>query len=103
VIARIWRGATRAEHADEYAAYLNETGIREYRSTPGNVGAYVLRRMAGDRAEWITLTFWDSVGAIERFAGEDVERAVYYPEDRKYLIDKEDRATHWEVLEQEEG
>jgi len=99
VIARIWRGATRPEDAEAYAEYLRETGMREYRSTPGNVGVYMLRRIVGDRAEWITLTLWDSIEAIERFSGEDAERAVYYPEDRHYLIDKDDRATHWEVLD----
>lgn len=99
MIARIWRGATRPEDAEAYAEYLRETGMREYRSTPGNVGVYMLRRIVGDRAEWITLTLWDSIEAIERFSGEDAERAVYYPEDRHYLIDKDDRATHWEVLD----
>jgi heme-degrading monooxygenase HmoA len=103
VIARIWRGATRASDAETYADYLHETGIREYRATPGNLEAFLLRRVEGDRAEFITLTLWDSLDAIERFAGEDVERAVYYPEERHYLIDKEDRATHWEVLERGEG
>jgi heme-degrading monooxygenase HmoA len=99
VIARIWRGVTRAEDADAYVAYLDETGVREYSRTPGNRGVFLLRRIDDDRAEFITLSLWDSLDAVERFSGEDVERAVYYPEDRRFLIDKDDRATHWDVVE----
>ena len=48
MIARIWRGNTRADKADEYLAYVEQTGLEEYRSTPGNLGAFVLRRGEGD-------------------------------------------------------
>ncbi len=49
MIARIWRGVVRAEDADEYAAYVQETGIEGYQQTPGNQGAWLLRRPVGDR------------------------------------------------------
>ncbi|MDQ3744971.1 MAG: hypothetical protein M3444_11360 [Acidobacteriota bacterium] len=47
---------------------------------------------------FLLLTFWDSIEAIKRFAGEDAERARYYPADEEYLLEKEARATHYEVL-----
>ena len=46
-VARIWRGVIRTEDRDAYAAYLAETGIKEYRQTPGNQGAYILTRDLG--------------------------------------------------------
>ena len=49
MIARIWRGAVRAPDADEYTAYIRDTGIAEYLQTPGNRGAWMLRRDDGDR------------------------------------------------------
>ena len=97
MIARIWRGVTKAEHADTYLAYLEATGLRDYRTTPGNQGVQVLRRIDGDRAEFVLITFWESWDAIRAFAGEHVETAVYYPEDDAYLLEKEPFVTHYEV------
>ena len=53
MIARTWRGAVRAEDADAYVEYLEETGLSEYRATPGNQGVYGLRRIDGDRCEFL--------------------------------------------------
>jgi heme-degrading monooxygenase HmoA len=101
LIARIWRGWTRTEDADEYVAYLQTTGIPAYRATPGNRAAYILRRTGGDRTEFVTLTFWTSLEAVKAFAGEDVEQAVFYPEDDRFLVDRETTVTHFEVVEPE--
>lgn len=79
MIARIWRGAVRPEDADAYVASIEDTGIREYRETPGNISAHILRRDLPDRTEIITFTFWDTMTFIRAFAGDDPERAVYYP------------------------
>jgi heme-degrading monooxygenase HmoA len=59
----------------------------------------MLRRDDGDRTEFITLSLWDSVDAIKAFAGEDIEAAVLYPEDERYLIDGESSITHHEVVD----
>src|SRR6266487_5227234 len=73
VIARTWRGWTSLDDADTYTKYIEETGISGYRNTPGNQGAWILRRPDGDRCEFITLSFWESIDAIKGFAGDDVE------------------------------
>jgi heme-degrading monooxygenase HmoA len=100
VIARIWRGATRAVDAEAYATYIQRTGIAEYVATPGNRGAYLLYRIDGERAEILTISFWESLEAVKEFAGQDVERAVFYPEDDRYLIERDLRASHYAVVEQ---
>lgn len=97
MIARIWAGATRAEDAEAYAAYIRETGIAAYAATPGNRGAHLLYRVVGDRAEVLTISFWESLDAIRGFAGDDIERAVFYPQDDRYLIERDLTATHYEV------
>ncbi len=101
MIARIWRGVVRAEDADEYAAYVQETGIEGYQQTPGNQGAWLLRRPVGDREEIVTLSFWDSLQSIEAFAGDDIEKAVYYPEDDRYLLERDLRVVHYQVPDQQ--
>lgn len=98
MIARMWRGWTTAQDEDAYVDYLIETGMRDYRNTPGNEAAYILRRQVGGRTEFTTLTFWDSMDAIRGFARGDIEHAVFYPEDDKYLVDRETTVVHYEVI-----
>jgi heme-degrading monooxygenase HmoA len=98
MIARIWHGITPRSKADEYVEFLNKTGVKDYRATEGNLGAYVLRRIEGGQAHFLTLTFWDSVEAIKKFAGEDYEKARYYPEDKNYLLEFEEKVAHYEVM-----
>lgn len=99
MIARIWRGWVRTADRAAYVDYIEATGMAEYRSTPGNEGAWMLARDLGDdRTEIVTLSFWASRDAIRRFAGDDIERAVFYPEDERYLVDQETTVTHYEVV-----
>ena len=98
MIARTWHGTVRAGDADAYYAYLLETGLSDYRSTPGNQGLHVLRRVEGEVAHFLLITFWESWEAIRAFAGSDVERARYYPEDDRWLLEKEPFVTHYEVV-----
>ena len=98
MIARTWHGIVAQEQADAYHAYLLRTGVPDYQATPGNQGVYVLRRMEGTRAHFLLISLWDSLEAIRAFAGDDVERARYYPEDAAYLLEMEPTVTHYEVL-----
>jgi hypothetical protein len=61
---------------------------------------YILERQEGEITHFITLTFWDSLDAIRGFAGEDVEKAKYYPEDTDFLLDFEPKVVHYEVVGQ---
>jgi antibiotic biosynthesis monooxygenase (ABM) superfamily enzyme len=97
MIARVWHGATRAEDADAYAAYIGKTAVESSRTLPGNRGALILRRVDGDRAEFETILLFDSLDDVRGFAGEDVETAVFYPEDDAYLVAREPVARHYEV------
>jgi heme-degrading monooxygenase HmoA len=97
-VARIWRGASRATDADSYRAYLEETGLRDYALTPGNRGALALRRDVGDRTEWTIVSLWESVDAIKAFAGDDITKARFYPEDDRFLVSREERVEHWEPV-----
>jgi len=97
MILRIWRGWTRAEDTASYASYIKGTGIAAYEATPGNQGAYLVSRADGDKTEFLTISFWDSKESIEAFAGEDIERAVFYLEDDRYLVDRETTVKHYTV------
>jgi heme-degrading monooxygenase HmoA len=81
LIARIWKGAARTQDR-----YVQETGIAGYASTPGNCDAWMLRRDAGEKTDFLMFTLWDSLDAIKAFAGPDYETAVFYPEDERFLV-----------------
>lgn len=97
MIARIWRGATRAADADAYLQYMDGTGGNAARATAGNRGVQILRRIRHGRAEFVFMSFWDSLDAVRRFAGPDPERAVFYPEDQRFLIEADTTVAHFEV------
>ena len=97
MIARVWHGVTRAEHAEAYLAFLRARALSEYRAIAGNLAAYVLRRIEGDQAHFLTLTFWASKDAIRSFAGPEIDQAKYYPEDREFLLEFEASVLHYEV------
>ena len=65
-------------------------------STPGNKGAYALRRIEGDTAHFLMLTFWESEEAIRAFAGSDISKAKYYDFDRNFLLEMEPSSLHHE-------
>jgi heme-degrading monooxygenase HmoA len=98
MIARTWQGATRANDADAYLDYLHQTGLAEYRKVEGNRGVLALRRVANDQAEFLLVSLWESEQAVRRFAGPDIGRAVFYPEDERFLVSRDDHVTHYEVV-----
>jgi heme-degrading monooxygenase HmoA len=98
VIARIWRGAVRPGDADEYAAYVRDTGVDEYRSTPGNKGAWILRRPVGDLTEIVAFSLWESMDAVRAFAGDDPSHSIYYPEDERFLVERSEVVEHYDVV-----
>jgi heme-degrading monooxygenase HmoA len=98
MIARMWRGAVRRDDADAYAEYIADTGMAAYRSTPGNQGAWMLRRDDGDRSEIVTFSLWDSLDSIRAFAGGDIDQAVFYPEDDRFLVERDRTVRHYEVV-----
>ena len=97
MIARIWRGAVRRHDGDAYAEYMRKTGVADYARTPGNRGVWMLRRDVDERTEFAMFTLWDSLEAVKAFAGEDYETAVFYPEDERFLIERDLQAAHFDV------
>ena len=84
-IARIWRGRTTRERADEYAAYLYETGIRPLEEKA--LGVQLLREDRETESEFVTISYWESVPAMSRFAGEDPTRIHHLERDPEFLIE----------------
>ena len=98
MIARTWRGAVARADSDAYADYMQDTGVAGYLETPGNRGVFMLRRdRPDDRTEFMMLTLWDSLDAVRAFAGDEYETAVFYPEDDRFLVERDLQTAHYEV------
>jgi heme-degrading monooxygenase HmoA len=99
VVMRRWSSRIRTGDRAAYAAYISGTGGADYRSTPGNLGFQMLMRDLGDGStEVTTLSWWRSRGAIEAFAGTDISRARYYPDDDQFLLEKPETVDHYDVV-----
>ena len=98
MIARRWHGRVPQAKAEAYLALMRDVALPDYRSTPGNRGAWCLSRGEGEVVHVEMLTFWDGMEAIARFAGEDVERAKYYDFDDHFLIEKEPSVLHFDAF-----
>ena len=98
-ITRIWHGRTTVAHADEYLQFLIDAGVTDYKSVEGNLSVEIWRRLDGDVCHFWTVTKWDSYESIKKFAGEDFEKAKYYEDDKKYLLEFEPNVQHCETFE----
>jgi heme-degrading monooxygenase HmoA len=98
-ILRRWGSRIRTKDRPAYVAYVRSTGGDDYSRTPGNLGfQMLLRDMPDGTTEIETLSWWTSVDAIVAFAGEDYQRARYYPEDDHFLLAKPELVTHFEIV-----
>ncbi|MDZ8183812.1 MAG: antibiotic biosynthesis monooxygenase family protein [Nostoc sp. ChiSLP02] len=98
IVARIWHGTTLASKSDEYYAYLVEAGIKKIESIPGNLGVQVLRRTDNNNTEFTVISYWESLDAIRKFAGNDIEKVRPLPRDKEYLIKPETTVKHFDVI-----
>ena len=99
MIARMWHGKVPKNKSEEYHKYLVETGLKDYAKVKGNLGIKLLKRDEDAITHFYTWSYWDSYDSIKKFAGEDYEKARYYQEDRKFLLEFEPFVTHYEVLD----
>lgn len=97
-IVRIWRGWTTRADASAYEEYMRTMAIPAYTGVEGNRGACFTRRDVGDNTQFVLMTWWTSYEALRSFAGDDLERAVFFPEDERYLVDRDLTVAHYEVF-----
>lgn len=99
MIARLWRGWTRPQNADPYEGLLRTQifpGI-EQRRIAGFLGIELLRRPVGAEVEFVTIMWFDSLDAVQAFAGADYEVAVVPAAARALLQRFDERSAHYEV------
>ena len=101
MICRIWHGYTTSNNADTYENLLKEeifVGIKD-RKIRGFRGIQLLRRELDEETEFITIMWFDTIGAIREFAGDDYEQAVVPEKARMVLSRFDNRSQHYEIRE----
>lgn len=94
-IARIWHGIIESEDAAAYKKYVEETGIKNYIRTEGKIFAKILLKFEKDICYIITVSVWKSIDDIKKFVGEDYEKARYFEEDKRFLLEFEEFVSHY--------
>jgi hypothetical protein len=98
-VMREWRAEIRRALKDEYVQYVTATGMVEYLATKGNLGAALsVRDLDAERSEMVTLSWWVDRESIKAFAGADIGKAHYYPEDDRFLLTRPDTVQHYDCL-----
>jgi len=99
MIVRIWHGRTKTTDAEPYRQFVIDTGITEYTSVEGNLGAQIWQQKEGDITHIWTVSWWKDLESIKSFAGDEIEKAKYYDDDKKYLLEFERTVVHYEAFD----
>ncbi len=97
MIARLWRGWTTLENANAYEKLLRERVLPGLQRIDGYRGGYILRQEGSDEVEFVVMNLFDSLEAVQAFAGPDYTVPVFEPEARQLLAKVEPVARHYEV------
>lgn len=96
-IARHWRGLARADQADAYVRHLRTETFPALQALPGFLESSILQRKLPEGIEFVVVTVWASLDAIQAFAGDNVEAAVVPQAVRDMMVECDASARHYEM------
>jgi hypothetical protein len=97
MIARHWRGWTLLQDAEAYERLLKETVLPGLKTIEGYRGGYIFRKDGTQEVEFVVVNLFESLEAVQRFAGKNCTVAIFEPEAKRLLCKAEPQATHYEV------
>jgi heme-degrading monooxygenase HmoA len=99
MISRQWRGLAKPDRSQDYADHLRRETFPAIRKLPGFLRASILRRTLPEGVEYLVVTEWVNLEAIQQFAGDNVERAVVPPAVPEMMLEYDHVARHYEIVE----
>jgi heme-degrading monooxygenase HmoA/uncharacterized membrane protein len=93
-IARIWHGATPAGLTDEYVNLAKSNCVANCTATPGNLGVTFFHETEGEVTRHTFISYWEDMEAVKRFAGEDFQRARFFPGEERFLVESDEIVEH---------
>lgn len=100
MIIREWRARAALSNPEGYPRHFRDHVVPELRNLAGFIGAYLNKRSADGKIEFLVLTRWESLASIESFTGSDIGKAVVEPGAVAALLDFDDTVQHYECLEE---
>ena len=99
MIARHWRGIAKSGQADNYVHHLRTDTFPKLSRITGFIRAYILKREVHQGTEFLIVTAWESMEAIERFAGATADVAVVPDVVQAMMAEYDKYVSHYEVAE----
>jgi len=97
MIVRTWHGCVPLIHGEAFSHHLEITGVQHAQETPGNLGVFVRRETQAEWEHFFLATYWESLDAIKKFAGEQYAVALTYPDDQEFFLISDPFVFHHEV------
>ena len=97
MIARIWHGYTKPEHAGAYEKLLKPELLPGLSKVKGFKGSYLLKKVSEAEVEFCTIMLWDSIDDIRSVAGPNYEIAIIPENRRELLVRFDERSTHYGI------
>lgn len=98
MLIREWKCTCPAETVSGFIGYLNETGVKDTQSIDGCSGYKILQRTLDSEVEITLITFWETFEQMKAYAGENLYKAVLYPEDDQYKITPDREVRIYEIV-----
>jgi heme-degrading monooxygenase HmoA len=98
MIARFWTAKIAQAHARVYTDHLKSQVLTTLRKVDGYIGTKLLERETSDGVEIVVITFWQSLDAIRKFAGPDLEKAVVSDDVISLFLQYDQRVRHYKVV-----
>lgn len=99
MISRHWKGTAKPQETENYIKHLKTDTFPKLSKIPGFVRAYILTRQLDGGTEFLIVTIWESMDAIEVFTGPAVDTAVVPEEAQAMMIEYDRKVVHYEVEE----
>jgi hypothetical protein len=100
-IARIWRGRTRPEIADDYEAYLKVEGIPPLEKTA--LGVQLFREDRQHESWFTTISYWPDLEAMTAFTKGEPTKVHHLDRDPEFLIELPENIQIHRILVDRQG
>lgn len=97
MIARYWSARAPAQKVAAYLRHFEQSVIPELKAVSGFIRAELLTRPAKQEVELVVISVWDSLQAIDAFAGPDREAAVVASAAAALFTSYDRRVRHYEI------
>jgi len=86
---REWKCICPLETREGFIDYLHQTGVKDTQEIDQCQGFQILQRELEQQVEITLLTYWHSFSAMKLYAGDNLYKAVLYPQDDRYRIESD--------------